>query len=51
MGYSKLTYEEYIEHPEQWGTELPLWATDMYEMGNPGKSDINVIIIRMWEFL
>ena len=41
MGYSKLTYEEYIEHPEQWGTELPLWAKELSEMGYPGVSAID----------
>ena len=41
MGHSKLTYEEYIEHPEQWGTELPLWAKELSEMGYPGVSAID----------
>ena len=41
MGYSKLTYEEYIEHPEQWGTEFPLWAKELSEMGYSGVSAID----------
>lgn len=41
MGYSKLTYEEYVESPEVWGMELPLWARDLSEMGYPGVSAID----------
>lgn len=41
MGYSKLTYDEYIEHPERWGTELPLWAKELSELGYPGVSAID----------
>lgn len=41
MGCSKLTYDEYIEHPERWGTELPLWAKELSELGYPGVSAID----------
>ena len=41
MGYSKLTYEEYIEHPERWGVELPLWASELSDRGYPGVSAID----------
>lgn len=41
MGYSKLTYEEYIEHPERWGVELPFWATELSDRGYSGVSAID----------
>jgi hypothetical protein len=36
MGYSKLTYEQYIEYPEVWGAELPKWASDLSDRGYNG---------------
>lgn len=33
MGYSKLTYEEYIAHPEVYGTDLPKFASEISELG------------------
>ena len=41
MGYSKLTYEEYVAHPERWGMELPLWASELSDRGYPGVSAID----------
>lgn len=41
MGYSKLTYEQYIERPEAWKSELPLWAKELSERGFPGVSAVD----------
>lgn len=41
MGYSKLTYEEYVEHPEVWNVEPPKWAKELSEKGYPGVSAID----------
>lgn len=41
MGYSKLTYEQYIDSPEVWGTELPKWADELSAKGYPGISAID----------
>lgn len=39
MGYSKLTYEEYIENPEVYlasGILAPKWANELYVKGYKG---------------
>ncbi len=36
MGYSKLTYEEYVSNPDVFGTELPLWANEIAGKGYKG---------------
>jgi hypothetical protein len=36
MGYSNLTYEQYIEHPEVWGADLPKWASELADRGYKG---------------
>ena len=41
MGYSKLTYEEYIEHPEVWGISIPKWANELSAKGYKGISAID----------
>lgn len=41
MGYSKLAYEEFIEHPEVWGTVLPNLATELFSKGYDGVSAID----------
>ena len=41
MGCSKLSYEEYIENPEVWGVELPLWASELSEKGYRGRSAVD----------
>lgn len=41
MGCSKLTYEEYVEHPEVWGFELPKWAKELAEKGYQSVSAID----------
>jgi hypothetical protein len=41
MGYSKLTYEQYVEHPDVWGVELPKWAKELSAKGYTGVSAID----------
>lgn len=41
MGYSKLTYEEYIEHLEVWGISIPKWANELSAKGYKGISAID----------
>lgn len=36
MGYSKLTYEEFIDNPDVWGIDLPLWANELNNKGYKG---------------
>lgn len=36
MGYSKLTYEQYIEAPEVWNGMPPKWASELSERGYSG---------------
>lgn len=36
MGYSKLTYEEFIQSPEVWGVQAPQWADELSERGYSG---------------
>lgn len=36
MGYSKLTYEEYIENVAVWGVTLPLWSKELSAKGYNG---------------
>nr|CRY97521.1 hypothetical protein [uncultured prokaryote] len=36
MGYSKLTYEEYIASPKGWGFPLPKWADKLSDKGYRG---------------
>ena len=33
MGYSKLTYEEYIENPDVWSMTPPKWASELSAKG------------------
>lgn len=41
MGYSKLTYEDYVECPYIWGFDLPNLASELSEMGYSGVSAID----------
>lgn len=41
MRSSMLTFEEYIEHPEVWGTDLPLLAMNLFEKGYKGISAVD----------
>ena len=41
MGYSKLTYEEYVAHPEVYGTELPKCAQQISDKGYHGVSAVD----------
>lgn len=41
MGYSKLTYEEYIEHPDVWAIAPPKWASELSEKGYVGRCAID----------
>lgn len=41
MGYSRLTYEEYIENPDVWGVGVPKWAGELAERGYRGVSAID----------
>ena len=41
MGYSKLTYEEYLEHPEVYGTDIPKHADWIAEKGYRGISAVD----------
>ena len=41
MGYSKMTYEDYIENPGVWGMSLPLWASELSAKGYKGRSAID----------
>lgn len=36
MGYSKLTYEEYIANPDIWGISSPKWASELSSKGFKG---------------
>lgn len=36
MGYSKLTYENFVAHPEVWGFEPPKWANELSSKGYQG---------------
>lgn len=37
MGYSKLTYEEYIENPDVWSMTPPKWASELSAKGYVGR--------------
>lgn len=41
MGYSKLTYEEYVCSPDVYGTDIPQWAAEIAERGCVGVSAID----------
>lgn len=41
MGYSKLTYDAYVTHPELYGSELPKWAAEIAHKGYQGVSAID----------
>lgn len=41
MGHSKLTYEEWIEHPDVWGIVPPKWATELSNKGYVGRCAID----------
>ena len=41
MGYSKLTYEEYIENPDVWNITPPKWASQLSEKGYVGRCAID----------
>ena len=41
MGYSKLTYEEYMENMEVWGGHPPKWSHELHEKGYRGRSAID----------
>ena len=41
MGYSTLTYEEYIENPDVYGVALPLWANELSAKGYKGRCAID----------
>ena len=41
MGYSKLTYEEYIENSDVYGVALPLWASELFAKGYRGRCAID----------
>lgn len=41
MGSIKLTYEEFIEHPEAWGTKLPNLASELFLKGYEGINAID----------
>lgn len=36
MGYSKLTYENFVSHPEMWGFVPPKWANELSAKGYKG---------------
>lgn len=41
MGFSRLTYEQYVDAPEVWGTELPRWAGELSWKGYRGISALD----------
>ena len=41
MGYSKLTYDEYVNNPYKYGTKIPLWAYEIADKGYKGISAID----------
>lgn len=41
MGYSKMTYEVYIDNPDVWGIAPPLWASELSAKGYRGRCAID----------
>lgn len=45
MGFTKLTYDDYVEHVDYWwgerGVELPLWAQELAQRGYPSVSAVD----------